>query len=203
MKLQKAIWARKVQLSSTLSALAPKEFSAPQIMAKTHGQITGEALVSNSDLGADLMFVPGGRGFEPHTHRGHHMIFVISGECTVTLGSDIHRLVAGEVCLIPGNIAHAVTGVTDTMILATGSSPHMPIAAEDRMDVVSFEVLSAELSEQIRCMGCSAQKVFPREKVLAPDGVIRCPYMHADGKCDLDHEASHGSGHHGHGPASS
>lgn len=182
MKLQKAIWAKKVQLSPTLSTLAPKEFSDPRIMAKTHDQIVGETLVSNGELGADLMFVPAEKGFEPHTHHGHHLIFVISGECTVTLGADIHRLLAGEVCLIPGHVAHAITGIADTMLLATGASPHMRIDAEDRMDLVTYEVLSAELSSKIRCMGCDQHRVFDREEVLGLDGIVRCPYMQS-GQC--------------------
>jgi quercetin dioxygenase-like cupin family protein len=184
MDLVKATWAKRVKLSETLSGLAPKEFDAPVTMAKTGGRIKGEALVSNPDLGGDLMFVPGGSGFEPHTHHGHHLIFVISGECTVTLGAEIHRLLAGEVCLIPGEIAHAVTGVTDTMLLAVGT-PHMPVDAEDRLDLVTFEALTAELSSRIRCMGCSAHRLFDRDEILGEDGVVRCPKMLSDGKCQL------------------
>ncbi len=187
MNLKKATWAKKVQLSKGLAGLAPKEFDAPVTMAETGGLIMGEALVASPDLGGDLMFVPGGTGFKPHTHHGHHLIFAISGECTVTLGAEIHRLSAGEVCLIPGEVPHAVTGITDTMLLAVGT-PHMPVDAADRLELVSFEVLTAELSSQIRCMGCSTHKLYERHEILGADGVVRCPNMKSGGQCRLDAE---------------
>lgn len=191
MTLKRAVWAERISMPDQVQALVARELRSPLTMAKTEGKILGEALVAHPELGGDLMFVPGGAGFKPHTHHGHHLIFVISGECTVTLDAEIHRMVAGEVCLIPGEVPHAVTGVSDTMLLAVGT-PHMPVDADDRLELVSFDVLAVELSARIRCMGCSVRQLYDRDQILGEDGVVRCPNMKASGQCELEHGfASH------------
>jgi quercetin dioxygenase-like cupin family protein len=192
---KKAKWAEQVTLAGKGPALTSRALHTPLPMAKTEGGIFGEALVAHPNLGGDLMFMPGSTGFKPHTHEGHHLIFVVSGECTVTVEAEIHRMLAGEVCLIPGAVAHAVSAVSDTMLLAVGT-PHMPVNAEDRLELVPFEVLAVKLSDHIRCMGCSVHRLYERAEILGDDGVVRCPSMRADGKCSLERTVHrHGADH--------
>lgn len=153
------------------------------VMAKTGDEITGRRLVSNGEIGGDLMHIPGGKGFEPHTHKGHHILLFLNGESIVTLGSEIHRMTPGEICVVPGDTAHGVSAVTDTTLLAVGS-PHLPVDAKDRMQVLGeYKAIAAKLSEQFICMGCSKKQSFLLSEVLGKDGVIRCPNMRDAGLC--------------------
>lgn len=146
-------------------------------MAKTGGQITGQRLVSNGDIGGDLMYIPAGLGFEPHTHEGHHVLLFLSGKATVTIGNEIHPMTPGEICVIPGDTAHGVTAISETTLLAVGS-PHLPVDGAERMQVLGeYKAIVAELAEKFKCLGCDAKKTFSLADVLGTDGIIRCPNM--------------------------
>jgi quercetin dioxygenase-like cupin family protein len=110
---------------------------------------SGEEMVTNGMIGADLLRVPAGTGFEPHTHPGHHVLIVVGGIGTITYGGRVYETKAGQTYLIDGEVPHAVGAITDHVILAIGS-PHKAIDAEDRMAPV------------------------PYEEVLAPEGDLTC-----------------------------
>src|SRR6266702_3055891 len=49
-----------------------------------HSNATGQSLVSNGFLGADIIRLSAGDGFVPHTHPGDHLLIVIGGQGTIT-----------------------------------------------------------------------------------------------------------------------
>jgi quercetin dioxygenase-like cupin family protein len=132
---------------------------------------TGKALVSNGALGVDVIRLPAGAGFVPHTHPGHHILIVVGGTGTITYAGQVHATRAGQVYLIEGEVPHAVGAVTDHVILAVGS-PHKAVDAEDRMEAVPYEEVIAPDGD-ITCMICDIEAIAPTR--LHSAGCPHCP----------------------------
>ncbi|MCQ4079622.1 cupin domain-containing protein [Streptomyces sp. RB6PN25] len=140
--------------------------------ANVHGaDATGQALVSNGALGADVLRLPAGAGFSPHTHPGHHILIVVGGEGTITYDGRIHHTRAGQVYLVEGEVPHAVGAITDHVILAVGS-PHKAIDAEDRMAPVPYEEVIAPDGD-LTCLICDVSAFAPHR--LHTSGCPHCP----------------------------
>jgi len=96
---------------------------------------TGKGLVTNGNLGADMIRVEAGHSFPMHTHPGDHLLIVVRGRGTVTIGGVVHPTAPGDVYMVPGLVEHSVGAVEEHFILSIGS-PHKALDAHDRMAVV-------------------------------------------------------------------
>jgi quercetin dioxygenase-like cupin family protein len=103
---------------------------------------TGAALVTNGSLGADLIRVPAGGGFSPHTHPGDHILIIVAGLGTITYAGSVYPTRAGQVYMIQGLVPHAVGAITDHVIIAVGS-PHRAVDSTDRMTLVDYTAVVA------------------------------------------------------------
>jgi quercetin dioxygenase-like cupin family protein len=141
--------------------------------AQLHGApgASGLGLVSNGVIGADLLRVPAGSGFVPHTHPGHHVLVVVGGRGTITYGGAIYETTAGEVYLIEGEVPHAVGAITDHVILAVGA-PHRKVDSEDRMTPVPYEEVLAP-TQDLHCLICELRAEAPQN--LHAIGCEHCP----------------------------
>jgi quercetin dioxygenase-like cupin family protein len=135
---------------------------------------TGERLVSNGQLGVDVIRIPAGEGFSPHTHPGDHLLIAVAGEGTVTVDGAIYPTRAGQVYMVEGAVPHAVGAVSDHVLLAVGS-PHRAIDAADRMTLTDYQAVAAHLHD-LRCLVCDG----------APAGTVTqlrelgCPHLPAE-----------------------
>ncbi len=136
-----------------------------------HSHATGEGVLSNGYLGADIIHLHAGDGFVPHTHPGDHLLIVIGGQGTITYGSKIYPTEAGQIYMIDGDVPHAVGAVTDHVILAVGS-PHRPVDAVDRMTPVPYEAVTAQINE-LHCLICDIKATLPAK--LHDLGCSHCP----------------------------
>lgn len=132
---------------------------------------TGESLVSNGALGADIIRLGAGKGFAPHTHPGHHLLIVLAGEGTITYDGVVYPTRAGQIYLVEGLVPHAVGAVTDHVILAAGS-PHKAVDAEDRMALVDYEEVVSPVGD-LHCLICD--QVAPSPLRLHDLGCPHCP----------------------------
>ncbi len=132
---------------------------------------TGAALVTNGSLGADLIRVPAGGGFSPHTHPGDHILIIVGGDGTITYAGRVYPTHAGQIYMIEGLVPHAVGAITDHVIIAVGS-PHRPVDASDRMELVDYAAVVAADGE-FKCLICGASVVSPR--YLHDAGCSHCP----------------------------
>lgn len=164
-------WARDAGLNtSTNTQLLEIDTSLrPCSLAKSNA--TGEGLVSNDHIGADMIRLAAGDGFVPHTHPGDHLIIVVAGKGTITYDGKIHPTQAGDIYLIAGEVPHAVGAITDHVLLAVGS-PHKPIDSQDRMTPVEYEAVTAEINE-LTCLICDVTAKSPRR--LHEAGCVHCP----------------------------
>jgi quercetin dioxygenase-like cupin family protein len=132
---------------------------------------TGQAMVSNGQIGADVIQLKANEGFVPHTHPGDHLLIVIGGEGTVTYNGKIYPTCAGQIYLLEGEVPHAVGAITDHVILAIGS-PHKPVDSEDRMEIVEYEAVATDLKE-VHCLICDLKATIP--SFLHEKGCPHCP----------------------------
>jgi quercetin dioxygenase-like cupin family protein len=123
----------------------------PLEMAHTNGA-TGLGLVTNQELGADIIRLAAGHGFVPHTHPGHHILVVVGGEGTITYGGRIYATRAGQAYLVEGSVPHAVGAISDHVILAVGA-PHKAVDSEARMLPVPYEEILADDGD-LECLLC-------------------------------------------------
>ena len=140
-------------------------------------------LVSNGELGLDLVRVAPGRGFEPHTHPGDHLLIIVEGRGTITYDGSIYPTRAGEVYLIEGSKPHAVGAISQHSILAVGS-PHRPAGGADRMVLTEYDAIAADLGV-INCLICeragTADELRDGGCVHAPDTAEqRTPVLDGD-----------------------
>jgi quercetin dioxygenase-like cupin family protein len=139
-----------------------------------HSNAHGRGLVSNGALGADLIRLEAGDGFTPHTHPGDHLLVIMAGNGTVTIGGKIHPTEAGDIYLVPGMEPHAVGAISEHVILAVGA-PHMPVDSEDRMTPVEYTSVASDLPGVLECLLCA--KVGTRDELIA-QGCPHAPPLH-------------------------
>jgi quercetin dioxygenase-like cupin family protein len=132
---------------------------------------TGLDLVSNGLIGADVIRLPAGAGFPPHTHPGHHVLSVVAGRGTITYNGRVHPTAAGEIYLVEGAISHAVGAITDHVILAVGA-PHRPVDSDERMALVEYAEVLSEIGD-LHCLICDRTSELP--KYLHDVGCGHCP----------------------------
>jgi quercetin dioxygenase-like cupin family protein len=164
-------WADQVFGDSILNTttMVVNQGELPVEMA--HSPATGMPLVSNGQLGVDVIRLRAGDGFQPHTHPGDHLLMVIGGVGTITYDGFIYRTQAGQVYLIDGEAPHAVGAITDHVILAVGS-PHKGVGDPDRMQVSEYaEVLAG--ANNLTCLICQQTSAFPA--MLHDLGCDHCP----------------------------
>lgn len=140
-------------------------------VALAHAPATGEGLVSNGQLGIDLIRVEAGKGFQPHTHPGDHVLIVVGGEGTITYDGVVYPTQAGDLYMIDGSVPHAVGARSDHVILAVGS-PHRPVDAEDRMVPLEYQEVLSSIGD-MTCLICSVDARFP--ELLHDQGCGHCP----------------------------
>jgi quercetin dioxygenase-like cupin family protein len=145
-------WATDAGTEGQVQRLEIDMTPGPIAVLKTKAA-TGRSLVSNGYLGADLLHVPAGQGFAPHTHKGDHLLFVVGGRGTITVAGRITPTSAGQVYMIEGAVPHAVGAVTDHVILAVGA-PHRPLDSEDRQNLTEYAALLTRFGS-ITCTICA------------------------------------------------
>lgn len=123
-------------------------------------------LVSNGFLGVDLIQIPAGEGFDPHTHIGDHLLFVVKGEGTITYEGVVYVTRPGEVYMVEGSKAHAVGAIEDHALLSVGA-PHRAADAADRMALTEYAAVAADLGT-LTCLAC-------KRKVRVGD--TDCPHV--------------------------
>ncbi|MEM7345427.1 MAG: cupin domain-containing protein [Chloroflexota bacterium] len=167
--LQITQWATNLDCNHNHQYLSVETGPYPTPMA--HSNATGQGLVSNGQLGADLIRLKANDGFVPHTHPGDHLLIVVGGKGTITYDGYIYPTQAGQVYMIAGEIPHAVGAITDHVILAVGS-PHKSIDSPDRMAPVEYQAVVAEVGD-LHCLICDNKATYPQ--MLHDVGCEHCP----------------------------
>lgn len=144
-------WAEDGGMQDSRQWLAVDVKPGPTKVLKTRSA-TGRSIASNGFLGADILHLPAGDGFDPHTHPGDHLLFVLAGKGTVAVDGEIIPTRAGQAYLVEGAVPHAVGAITDHVILAIGA-PHRPLDSIERQELVEYSALMTPMGD-ITCTIC-------------------------------------------------
>lgn len=167
-------WAKNLGVKDKEQLLAIDTSALADAMQ--HSVATGQGLVSNGELGVDLIRLGAGDGFVPHTHPGDHLLIIVAGEGTISYDGSVYPTQAGQVYLLDGGVPHGVGAITDHVILVVGS-PHKPVDSPDRMVPVEYEAIVAELGD-MHCLRCDVRAKMPDK--LANFGCVVCPSVYGD-----------------------
>jgi len=143
----------------------------PRALPMAHTLSTGDPLVSNGAIGADIIRVPAGSGFAPHTHPGDHLLICVGGLGTITYDGTIYPTRAGELYMIAGDVPHAVGAITDHVLIAVGS-PHRAVDDPARSTLVAYREITATMGD-LRCLICDTTATAPQ--MLHDHGCLHCP----------------------------
>lgn len=126
--------------------------NAPLLCRLKHSVATGTGLVTNGQLGIDMIRLSAGQGFAPHTHPGDHILIPVGGRSTITFGGGVYLAFPGSVYMVDGNVPHAVGAIDDAVILAVGA-PHKPVDSTERMTPVEYQAVLADI-DHLLCYVC-------------------------------------------------
>lgn len=168
-------WAINEGIEGSLQHFAIEMTPGPIRVPKTRAA-TGRSLVSTGHLGADLLHLPAGEGFAPHTHPGDHLLFVLGGTGTITFDGTITATRAGQVYVIAGMVPHAVGAITDHVILAVGA-PHRALDSMERQELVEYAALLSPLGT-IECSLCGV--LAESGEKLSESGCCHSPHIFAE-----------------------
>ena len=136
-----------------------------------HSPATGDGLVTNGHVGADIIRLKAGDKFTAHTHSGDHLLIIIGGEGTITYDGKIYPTKAGDIYMVEGKVPHAVGAITDHVILAVGS-PHKAVDSPDRMKLVAYKEVISKVGD-MHCLICNLSAKYP--EMLHEKGCKHCP----------------------------
>jgi quercetin dioxygenase-like cupin family protein len=94
-------------------------------------------------LGIDLIDMEPGTAFPLHTHPGSHILFVLEGRGTVTIGDICNTTKPGDCYFVPANIEHGVGALDHHRLLSIGF-PHKALDDPQRMNIVDANYLQAQ-----------------------------------------------------------
>lgn len=97
----------------------------------------------HANMGIDLMDMEPASQFPLHTHPGGHILFILEGEGTVTIGEHIYLTRPGDCFFIPGGLQHGVGAIQQHRFLAIGF-PHKSLQDPTRMDIVDSQYLQQQ-----------------------------------------------------------
>src|SRR4051812_14378817 len=64
----------------------------------------GIPLLTNGHLGADMLYVAPGDSFPLHVHAGHHFLYCVMGQGTVTFDGTVHDINPGDLYMIEASV---------------------------------------------------------------------------------------------------
>lgn len=116
-------------------------WGGPKPSTPVHGAPAfGRGLHTNGHLGADMLFVPPNGRFPLHTHPGDHLLLVVRGVGSVTVGGVEHPTHPGDLYMVDGGVEHAVgAGPGGQWLIAIGA-PHKAVDDPARMSLVAEAV---------------------------------------------------------------
>lgn len=95
-----------------------------------------EDMGNGEHLGVDRLRLKPHQKFPKHTHPGHHLLYVIKGIGTVTIGDDIYTTAPGDLYLVNGNIPHAVSAGAAGQLLLSFGAPHKHLDDANRIKIL-------------------------------------------------------------------
>ena len=87
---------------------ASKAIELKSMVAYQEGQVVSRTMAQGRPLSITLFAFDNGEEISSHASAGDAMVTILEGTAEITIGTEKHRVQAGEAILMPKNIHHAL-----------------------------------------------------------------------------------------------
>ena len=95
-------------MSDSSSAVKGKAFNLKESVDYAYGSVVSKTLI-NKDIGNITLFAfDSGQGLSEHTAPFDAVVYILDGKPKITIGGQPQKVVAGEMLIMPANIAHSL-----------------------------------------------------------------------------------------------
>jgi quercetin dioxygenase-like cupin family protein len=102
---------------SDQSDIIGKAFNLEQFVSYADGSVVSKTLLKKDIGNVTLFAFDKGQGLSEHTAPFDAVVYILDGQAEVTIGGKIQDVSAGEMLIMPANIAHALTAKTPYKML--------------------------------------------------------------------------------------
>ena len=104
-------------MNNTSSAVKGKAFDLKAYIDYADGSVVSKTLIKK-DIGNITLFAfDEGQGLSEHTAPFDAVVHILDGKAEITIGGQPQDVVAGEMLIMPANIAHALHAKTPFKML--------------------------------------------------------------------------------------
>ncbi len=104
-------------MSGTSNALKGRAFNLKESIDYADGSVVSKTLIKKDIGNVTLFAFDAGQGLSEHTAPFDAMVYILDGEAEITIGGQPQSVVAGEMLIMPANIAHALHAETPFKML--------------------------------------------------------------------------------------
>ena len=95
-------------MKDQVNELRGKAFNLEQFVEYADGAVVSKTLLKKSAGTVTLFAFDSGQGLSEHTAPFDAVVYILDGEARITIGGDPHTVSAGQMLIMPANVAHAL-----------------------------------------------------------------------------------------------
>ena len=95
-------------MSDTSIAVKGKAFNLKKSVEYADGSVVSKTLIKKDIGNVTLFAFDSGQGLSEHTAPFDAVVYILDGEAEITIGGQPQNVVAGEMLIMPANIAHSL-----------------------------------------------------------------------------------------------
>jgi quercetin dioxygenase-like cupin family protein len=95
-------------MNDQVNELRGKAFNLEQFVEYADGAVVSKTLLKKSAGTVTLFAFDSGQGLSEHTAPFDAVVYILDGEARITIGGDPHTVSAGQMLIMPANVAHAL-----------------------------------------------------------------------------------------------
>jgi len=99
---------KEVHMNDQSSTLKGKAFNLEQFVDYADGSVVSKILLKKEIGNITLFAFDKGQGLSEHTAPFDAVVYILDGKAEITIGGEPQNVSAGEMLIMPANIAHAL-----------------------------------------------------------------------------------------------
>ena len=104
-------------MGNTFKAVKGQAFNLKESIEYTDGAVVSKTLIEKDIGNVTLFAFDSGQGLSEHTAPFDAVVYILDGDAEITIGGEPQVIVAGEMLIMPANIAHALQAKTSFKML--------------------------------------------------------------------------------------
>ena len=95
-------------MNDQVNELRGNAFNLEQFVEYADGAVVSKTLLKKSAGTVTLFAFDSGQGLSEHTAPFDAVVYILDGEARITIGGDPNTVSAGQMLIMPANVAHAL-----------------------------------------------------------------------------------------------